>query len=147
MSISTFDERNDRRTNFSMFVLAQDILVVQNRFAVVWAVERPCFAQFYTRTRLARQLEELIEGWLPSFFMKAGRMEQNQRERIRIALIGLKFGQPIAFGCRMEWTSGPRWANYAFGQHGTDSCTISGTTELGDGSIGGHMLVPASGNF
>ena len=72
------------------------IFVVQNSFAVVWAVERPCFAQFYTP---ARQLEELIERWLPSFFMKAG---QNQRERIRIALIGYKFGQPIAFGCRMK---------------------------------------------
>jgi hypothetical protein len=43
-----------------MFVLAQDIFVVQNSFAVVWAVERPCFAQFYTQTRPACQSEELI---------------------------------------------------------------------------------------
>ena len=96
ISISAFNGWNDLRTGFGMFVLAQDIFVVQNSLAVVWAVERPCFAQFYTP---ARQLEELIERWLPSFFMKAG---QNQRERIRIALIGYKFGQPIAFGCRMK---------------------------------------------
>ena len=134
MSISRFNGRNDRRTGFCMFVLAQDAFVVQNSFAVVWAVKRPCFAQFYTQTRPARQLEELIKRWLPSFFMKARRMEQNQGERIRIALIGYKFRQPIAFGCCMKWTSCPRWANYAFGQHGTDSCTIS---ELRDGSIGG----------
>jgi len=79
-------------------------LVIQRRCSVIRCFYSPSLSYFYCFVALAEdKLKEALQGWLPSLLVKAGRMETDQREGVRVVLVRFELGHIISFGCHGQW--------------------------------------------
>lgn len=97
--------------------MRQCFRIQSRRFAMIRAVNCPCFPYLDEIRRPGCELEDSFERWLPDLLVKTCRMKQNQSESIWVVGVVFESRNPITFCGDVEGITKPRRICYRLLKH------------------------------